>query len=445
MNHLINRHVIEESDLDQGNYFYSILKEASKNKLIENSRIEKIQLELAEFLGKMVERYTNGESSSIRVETAQQLLQSICYCIRYYLKSVTDMGKKIETIKKETILELYYHGVSIIDEDKIKSQEILENLQLERLEIDNYAYHDTLLFDIPDFLHDYDIEFAAHDCPDSVEYPLCNKVDYESGIEFIYEYLIRLQEENNFCKHFSNGTIEMLLGGYSTEYMHVLVNIYELVLTNALGAELLGQNISELNIDSAGRELLQSRLESLNYEELRMTLSKSYENVSITLGYDHSIVSDYTKKAIIKIAQRLYHNLKIRKLEPIFIQFEAEKKNASVYIDGTDMDDEMLRDIMDEMRDCRLVDDKIAILQRQIHSLNDLVELLQECFFDDEFKEIYKILNEIELAILWKRVEEEKEYQETRYHEPLKEWQQKFVSYIDTVEKEKLELIMKHK
>lgn len=40
-----------------------------------------VQGKLLQLLSRQVERYTMGESTSIRVEQAQELLDSICYCL----------------------------------------------------------------------------------------------------------------------------------------------------------------------------------------------------------------------------------------------------------------------------------------------------------------------------------------------------------------------------
>lgn len=52
--------------------------------------------------------------------------------------------------------------------------------------------------------------------------------------------------------------------------------------------------------------------------------------------------------------------------QPVF-QFE----------DGEKLDDESFRTIADEIRECRYVSDKISIIQRDIHSITDLVDILE--------------------------------------------------------------------
>jgi len=444
MNQLINQPLIDERKLDQGNYFRSLLKEACNKNILANDQFERIQYELYDLLAKQVDRYTNSESSSVRTEKAQQIFQSICYSIGIHLKSVSDSNTRIDLLKKEKISVLYFNGINQIISDIAKANSMLVNLQSEMIKVDNYAYDDTILRGIPVFFHDYDYEFSAYDDPGSIDYPLCNDITKKSGIEFISEYLLYLTEENIFCKKFPDANIEKLLRGYSDEYMHVLVNIYELILTNALGCEILGKSVTDLYLDSDDRELLQKKLEKLNIVELQVVLWEAYEKICFEIDLEEKIATDYVKEAIHRLAIRLRQNLKIGVLENTFITLKVEEQETNrFYEDGQQMEDDDLRDIIDEMRECRFTADKIAILHRHIHSLNDLAELLEECFYEDEFEEVYKLLNDMELAILWKRIIDVQEDEFSQDDDSIKEWMEALLTFIDSLGEEKKEEIKK--
>lgn len=426
---IVNQHTIENSKLDKGNYFQSLFSEACKKNILDDGHIERMQLELVELMSKQVERYTNDESSSVKVETAQQLFQSICYSMGSYLKSVPDMIKKTDLLKNEKISVLFYHGMAEIESNMTKGTSLLTKLQKNKLKVDNYAYQDTLMIGIPEFFHDYVIEFEAHENPGSIDYPLCKEIGNLSGIEYICEYLSRLTIENNFCKNFSDTNIEMLLRGYSKDYMHVLVNIYELVLTNALGCEMMEQRVIDLNITSIDRIWLRKNLEKLNVNELREKLLEAYEKICIELGLEKNR-TNYAKQAIKRIAARLHHNLKSDTLEKIFITIiEEDKKEEFLYEDGKQMEDDSLRKFIEEMKECRYTVDKIAMLRREVHSLYDLMELMEESFFDHEYDQVFELLNEAELTILRETIVDEQENESLKGTNSLKEWQKKLLSY----------------
>lgn len=431
MFHIINQNAIEEGKLDQRNYFQSLFSEACDKHVLEDAQIERIQIELMELMAKQVERYTNDESSSIRIETAQQLLQSVCYILGVYLKSTSDMNRKIELIKNEKISKLFYLGMEEIESYIRKSKEMLEKLQAEQLKVDNYAYQDTLSTGIPEFFHDYVIEFGAQDDPGSIDYPLCNTIVNLSGIEYIHEYLRRLTQENQFCRKLSDTNIEMLLRGLSKDYMHILVNIYELVLTNALGCELLGQSVIELNITFNDRIWLQKTLANLNVKELQKKLEDAYGKICIELCMEEDR-TDYTREAIQQIAVRLQHNLQMDTLEKLFISFVLEEEPEElIYEDGKQMEDDKLRKFIEEMKECRFTEDKIAMLRTEIHSLNDLTELLEECFNEEEYEEVFRLLSDTELTLLKRSIGDEQELENRSEFNPLKEWQEKLLGYMD--------------
>jgi hypothetical protein len=64
------------------------------------------------------------------------------------------------------------------------------------------------------------------------------------------------------------------------------------------------------------------------------------------------------------------------------------------------MPDEHLRALIEEMRTCRYTADKLAMLKRQVKSLRDYIELLPECFEEEEYAQAFAPLSEEELAAL---------------------------------------------
>jgi len=69
----------------KGNYLSFALKRAMENGLLLEANIEIIQSKLWMLLEKQSDRFTMGDSSSVPVETAQELLLSICFCIEMHL------------------------------------------------------------------------------------------------------------------------------------------------------------------------------------------------------------------------------------------------------------------------------------------------------------------------------------------------------------------------
>ncbi|MDF2541483.1 MAG: hypothetical protein K0S47_1201 [Herbinix sp.] len=433
MNHIMNQPIIDESSIKQDFYFQSIFQEACNTNLISEQEAKRIQMELVTLMTKQVERYTNDESSSVPVEKAQEILQSICYGIGIQLKKSIDTNDSINQLKKSNLSELYIKGLLDMNSIYGKGKELLENLQHNRIKTENIAYHDTLFVGIPKFFHDYNMEFGAHDNPGFVDYPLCNPVEHRLGIEFIYEYLIRLTEENIFCKRFPAVEMEQLLYCYDKESIHLLVNLYELVITNALGCELTGQIQPTLQMRPEDLIWMMHAFEGATMEQLYQKLFEAYEAVAKKLFIKEETPSWYTMQALKMIAARFAHNLNTGTLEQLFIISKAKvETRKSSYVQGKELSDDELRDIMEELRECYHLSDKLALIKRSVRNLDDLIELLKECFFGEELTAVYDLLNKEELAILHQRAEEEAGYELEAGITEKKEWHLQIVQYLET-------------
>lgn len=120
-----------------------------------------VQKRLWQLLARRAERYTQGDSSSLRAETAEELFESICFSIRHLLISFA--------LPQSALLD------GDLDEMLQKSQELLKRQTDEAKRwyqaalssapaLDNRALRDTLK-GIGPFFHRYDFLFLAHQIP----------------------------------------------------------------------------------------------------------------------------------------------------------------------------------------------------------------------------------------------------------------------------------------
>lgn len=422
MNHLEHVHQIDENKLDQGFYFQSLLLEAGRRNLLTESQIENIQMELVELMGKEVIRYTNDESSSIPVEKAQEILQSISYNIGFYLKSTTDVTQKLDMLKSGKISDLFYKGMEAVTTTTRKAEQLLKDIQSKLLKLDNYAYQDTILTGIPEFFHNYELEFAANEIPGCFDYPLYDTITDLLGIEYIHEYLKRFSLEECFLRNYSEQSINRLVLRFDKEAEHILLNIFELVLTTALGCTLLGKKTDQLLFDRTELHLLQRSLETLNLSQLSKKLEEALIILKEELTLDR-MTFDYSLKALPQIAVRLQHNLQTRTLDKLCLT-EVEGNTAEeYYVDGLPMDNEQLRDLIEKLREHRITSDKIAIIKDTVRSQADFIELMNECFYQEEYEEVLASLNEMEKSVLRKSILLEAGQEHFEDIELLNEWQ----------------------
>lgn len=433
MNQLEGKQRINRESLDKEKYFQSLFSEACRNHLLENSKVEKIRYELAELLAKETDRFTGGESSSILIEEAQHLLQAICYTIGIYLKSKQDVNTQIEILKSEKIPVLFYRGLDVIADYIKMAESTIKQIQSESLKINNLAYHDTIWEGVPEFFHDYEPEFASCDSPGTIDYPLCNEVKGGMGIEYLKEYVERLKLENDFCRLFKEKQIELLLQGYHKDYKNLLINLYELLLTNALGCIMLDKDILQLNITKEEREWLQNKLSKVTSEKLDYMMKKAFDDICKELKLKSDQI-EYGSVALSQIILRLKLNLENNSLKQQFISFSEELEPENLcYEDGIQMEDEMLRKLIEEIRECRYIRDKMILLKEKVNSLTDLTLIMEECFYGEELEEVFRLLSPDEVKLLKKSILEEVEQDSIRNDNVLKEWQEKLLMFAKDI------------
>ena len=90
--------------MDHNNLYLDILTENNLENLNENHR-EIIVLKLWELLGKVTERYTMGDSSSVPEEVVEELLRSICFLLQRELGDLKTSVVLLENGDLEKILK----------------------------------------------------------------------------------------------------------------------------------------------------------------------------------------------------------------------------------------------------------------------------------------------------------------------------------------------------
>ena len=136
------------------------------------------------------------------------------------------------------------------------------------------------------------------------------------------------------------------------------------------------------------------------------------------------------------LSERLKNALENNRLESIFISLKGNYTRSSFqFEDGMKMNDELFRSVANEIRECRFVRDKITIIKREIHSIIDLIDILEgDCIFDNELNEVFKSLGDMELALLLKEVLSYMIGSNYLFIEDEKEWHKKFNCFLKEID-----------
>ncbi len=429
-------------------FFKDILITCHERKLLDDEILTKISYERLETLKMQLKYYTKDESSSVMVETAEKLMQGIDYTIGMYLKTFDNIELIIDRLKNTSLFDMLKKGHDLIKEKVAYSEKLLEKIQKNKLDVDNYSYNDTIDYGISIFFKEYNDFFEPHEVSGSVDYQLCmDNMNYK-GIEYTSNYLETLNLENEFCYKFDIVEINKLLKGYDKKSELLLINIFELILINSLGLIACGKVPNNLNISSTDREYIKRSLEKLSLNELQEVLIKYGDSCCEILNIENDVLINYIRKAVVKITPAIYDSFKLNKLETVFISTDKNKNDEVIrYIDGKQLSNYAFRKLSEKIRDSSSTQDKLLLIKNNIKSLGDLTDMLNaECLFEDEFITYFKGLSKLEIILLARHISDS-----SMDNEYDKEWYLEFKKYISSLTedeqmridelKEKIELI----
>ena len=95
---------IDPAMLSEGDYFLSLLDQGLRLGLVTNRNTERILSGCMDLLREVTERYTRGGSSSVRVETAQGLLDGVCFTIGVALKAMDSPAAALDALHWQEIV-----------------------------------------------------------------------------------------------------------------------------------------------------------------------------------------------------------------------------------------------------------------------------------------------------------------------------------------------------
>jgi hypothetical protein len=406
MTNIEKRYILNGSHLKGEFYFTSILQEAYACGGLNDFDIENIQLQCIQFLAYKSERYNDGESSSIRVETAENIMKSNLYTIGLYLKSLPDADSAVSALKEHTIPEMYQKGRALIDVKKHSANHIYTMAAFNKLSSPNYTYNATLNDSgIGIFFRLYNPDYAAHEIPTSIDYQLCDPVTDLAGIEFIQRYLENLYLENKFCSYFAPEDIHHLLYGYDQGYKDLLINIFEQVLTGALGCVLANRSVITLDITKEGVQRLSYELPKDDDHLIALKMSNATKRLFQELKITSLSLQRYIENSLPKITLIIIQALRTNTLSKTFVTpINPDLYPIIEFSFGEKMDDKDYRKFIDELSTCRYSTDKLALIKEKVKSLGDIEDLLFDAqLSEEEIFSIFNILRDVEIAALIKR------------------------------------------
>ncbi|MEC0373344.1 DUF6179 domain-containing protein [Paenibacillus chibensis] len=460
LNHNLNvtpRGMICKSRLMRNQYTVSLMNEGMRAGLLASQDVMRIQHGLMQILKELIQRYTQGESSSVTTETAESILTSIMYAADAYLFELETPEQAVAQLKSMDVQQIYDRGVKKVSQCFEETKALYKEVMANKLDIPVEAYHLTIEESLPVFLRKYGIVFEAHNTMASIDYPLAVDDMRLQGVFYMKQYLERLQMENDFCSLFDPQECMDLLVNYGKEcrfdYRIELFNMYELVLHQAIFSLLSGGAPNCIRISESQFNRLEQRFMSLTESQIHSVLFKGMAQLQQALPL-YSRLKAYMDACRLNLVHRVTNAAKHSSLRAVVIT-EREKSEQSMIISFHEEDrlsDIALRKLWHEIMACERVEDKVNLILSRVHSLHDYLDLLEsDCLLGDEYDHLFHSFGNMELAILAKLIFYEELRGDSRDLRSIllmaisyeSEWHMEFVRSLGRMDPERVQAIEK--
>ncbi|OPX87689.1 MAG: hypothetical protein A4E53_02401 [Pelotomaculum sp. PtaB.Bin104] len=405
-NDIKKKTIINKERLKPSQYTLSLLEEGVRAGLIDRRTIGNIQAQIMSLLASLIIRYTKGESTSVKVETARSIFMSILYSIDACMSKFSKPEAAVSFLKTHSVEDIYKKGFALVVSCLAETKALYQEIKDKKLSVPIKAYHSTINEALPEFFKSYDVMFKAHDTMASMDYPLLLGDMRVDGIFYIKRYLEKLEIENQFCSLFADKDIGKLLADYGTvyqiDYREALINVFEVLITNSIFSVLSESEANKLNISKYQYELLLEKFKGLDHSQCSSLITKGVETLIRDLRIDQPKLMAYIWNSASVLMPRFLSALDHDCLVNVVILDSEENHQLEIIFDeGKSMDDDSFRIMVKQIMECADPVEKTAIITSSIHSLSDFIDVLEaNCLFEDEFNVLFNSLGDMELSIL---------------------------------------------
>lgn len=271
-------------------------------------------------LEERIRRYTMGDSTSVPVDTARRLLESILYCLELNRRFPVP-----ELTSHSPIKARWQAGVHQAKRICARAKLLLKQAQRTPPPLTNTAYCDTLTA-LPSFFAGYDADFFAQEIPCSFDYPLCQPVsDHLLGAEYILDYLRRLLAENALLRAFSKEALFALYERYYIDYVDLLVNLCLPAAEMATLCALADQPVQTLALSQAELATISADLTQAGEQEARAAIERAASRAREELGLNGAYVTGLMHQTANDLLTRMRASFDATHDKPAVIEIKYDK------------------------------------------------------------------------------------------------------------------------
>ena len=307
---LIKKQFIDSTKLSGRDYLVTLIREAQAARLIPPETPARIQKESMDIVASLAAELTDGASSSIRIEQAQELLLSVFYTAGLALKACDIADEAALRLATEPFRNIYSDGEKIIKKKLASAHMLHRQVSKNLFSTKNVFYASTLIDGIKGFFKLYNPKFGAHETHITADYPTFIPVNDLTGIEFIEKYLEYLDLENRFLLCFDPKAVDAMLFRFDEGYDELVLNLFEQVLTEALCCSITGSPASSFDCNET---IIREQLAGKSPLEVEALFCRAFDSLSYELSKSTGCklspgVVSYVRRSIPAITKRICYN-----------------------------------------------------------------------------------------------------------------------------------------
>ncbi len=272
--------LINRRNLRYDNYTRSLVTEAVRVNMLPLTVADDLQMQI---MGQLETLLKENEQEL----NEEELLTSVFFTLDAYLMGYHDPMYAIAALQSHDVGEMFRSGQKQLRERICDSVALYVQAKRNRQRIENDYYNHTLDKEIKDALRRYDIYHAAHSIALKMSYPLAFERAEYRGVYYIKHYLKQMITEDRICGCFPAPERDALYASYAQQNHKELkscrMNLFSVVMNQALGNALLGKYTGELrHTVKEGKSLLKKLREMSGYE-LQETVRRNVQQLSLDL------------------------------------------------------------------------------------------------------------------------------------------------------------------
>ena len=230
--------------------------------------------ELVPIVGKLAEKYTSHESTSITYEKAEQLMGAVLYCIHELWES---SGNAPSLNKKLSVQRAYEMGAAYVRDKTGKALDLYNRILPEFCHYENKCLYDTFVKGIPEFFKWYDVQFEPQNTILTLDYPLLKDISEYTGIDKIFEFIKAIGLEQKFLKLFPAGYVINILSKDNRNWQESMDNICEIVFIHVIGHIILGKSLTVIELEEDDYSYMQKIFKQATLEDIKKQLTTALE------------------------------------------------------------------------------------------------------------------------------------------------------------------------